>query len=270
MTVQNTPELAIVGGGIVGLICALGLIDRGINVRVYEQADGLRENGAGLAFTRNAVECLRLVSPLASEALRSVQTPNGDTTHPNDHLQWVDGFNQHDQNDPMYEPVLFKLFVGANGFEGCHRAHLLEALWKRLPSGSVIFGKKLQTIDDDPHNNKAILHFMDGSTAQADAGELPRCFPAQGRLTDRSSHRMRRYQITYQSLVVRFRSPGIETSVYTQALLPSSDTNGKGHCCSGSTKSSESMYAHRSRQTSSAFPRRRSEASQRCSIQHEL
>jgi uncharacterized NAD(P)/FAD-binding protein YdhS len=99
MTVKNTPELAIVGGGIVGLICALGLIDCGINVRVYEQADGLRENGAGLAFTRNAVECLKLVSPLASEALRSVQTPNGDTTHPNDHLQWVDGFNQHDQND---------------------------------------------------------------------------------------------------------------------------------------------------------------------------
>ncbi|THZ71498.1 putative salicylate hydroxylase [Aureobasidium pullulans] len=175
MTVQNTPEFAIVGGGIVGLICALGLIDRGINVRVYEQADGLRENGAGLAFTRNAVECLRLVSPLASEALRSVQTPNGDTTHPNDHLQWVDGFNQHDQNDPMYEPVLFKLFVGANGFEGCHRAHLLEALWKRLPSGSVIFGKKLQTIDDDPHNNKAILHFMDGSTAQADADLVIGC-----------------------------------------------------------------------------------------------
>ncbi|THY37602.1 hypothetical protein D6C98_10669 [Aureobasidium pullulans] len=153
MTIQNTPKLAIVGSSIVGLICALGLIDRGINVRVYEQANGLRENGAGLAFTRNAVECLRLVSPLASEALRS----------------WVNGFIQHDQNDPMYKPVLFKLFVGANGFEGCYRAHLLEALWKRLPSGSVIFSKKLQTIDDDPHNNKAILHFMDGSTAQADA-----------------------------------------------------------------------------------------------------
>lgn len=168
MAQGNPPEIAIVGGGIVGLICALGLIDRGIPVRVYEQADGLRENGAGLAFTKNAVECLKLVSPLASEALRSVQTPNGDTNNPNDHLQWVDGFNQHDPNDPLFEPVLFKLFVGVNGFEGCHRAHLLEALWKRLPEDTVNFGKKLKAIRD--YEGKVHLEFVDGTTAETDGG----------------------------------------------------------------------------------------------------
>ena len=171
MAANRSPEIAIVGGGIVGLICALGLVDRGIHVRVYEQADGIRENGAGLAFTRNAVKCMSLVSPLAAEALRSVQTPNGDVENPNDHLQWVDGFNQADPNYPNFEPLLFKLSVGANGFEGCHRAHLLEALWKRLPADVVVFGKKLQSIQDDDSDSRVSLRFHDGIVAEADAGE---------------------------------------------------------------------------------------------------
>jgi salicylate hydroxylase len=170
MAQDTTLNIAIVGGGIVGLICALGLTDRGIRVTVYEQTDSLRENGAGLAFTKNAVECLKLVSPFASEALRSVQTPTGDTGNPNDHLQWVDGFNQHDPKDPSFEPVLFKLFVGANGFEGCHRAHLLEALWRRLPEGTVVFGKKLQSLYDDGQG-RVQLQFVDGNVAEADGGE---------------------------------------------------------------------------------------------------
>ena len=170
MAQQSVLDIAIVGGGIVGLICALGLVERGMRVRVYEQVDGIRENGAGLAFTKNAVQCMRLVSPLAAEALRSTQTPNGDPDHPNDHLQWVDGFNQQNADDSSFEPLLFKLFVGVNGFEGCHRAHLLEALWKRLPQDVVVFGKKLQKFQDDPDDEKVRLHFLDGSIEEADAG----------------------------------------------------------------------------------------------------
>ncbi|KAL9083516.1 MAG: hypothetical protein Q9165_008497 [Trypethelium subeluteriae] len=169
MAQQGALDIAIVGGGIVGLICAIGLVERGIRVRVYEQADSIREDGAGLAFTKNAVQCMKLVSPLAAEALRSTQTPNGDPDHPNDHLQWVDGFNQPKPDDPSFEPMLFRLFVGANGFEGCHRAHLLEALWKRLPSDVVVFGRKLQTLQDDLDSEKLQIHFVDGSVEEADA-----------------------------------------------------------------------------------------------------
>lgn len=49
--------IGIVGGGIVGLILALGLIRRGIKVRVYEQAAGFREVGAGIAFSACARHC---------------------------------------------------------------------------------------------------------------------------------------------------------------------------------------------------------------------
>lgn len=170
MAQHSALDIAIVGGGIVGLICALGLVERGIRVKVYEQTDGIREDGAGLAFTKNAVQCMKLVSPLAAEALRSAQTPNGDPDNPNDHLQWVDGFNQHNADDASFELPLFKLFVGVNGFEGCHRAHLLEALWKRLPQDVVVFGRKLLSIQDNPDDDKVRLHFLDGSVEEADAG----------------------------------------------------------------------------------------------------
>jgi flavin-dependent dehydrogenase len=40
------PRIAIVGGGIGGLVLALALRERGIRCEVYEQADELREIGA--------------------------------------------------------------------------------------------------------------------------------------------------------------------------------------------------------------------------------
>lgn len=51
------PHIAIVGGGIVGLMLALGLARQTISVRVYEQAAGFREIGAGIAFSASARRC---------------------------------------------------------------------------------------------------------------------------------------------------------------------------------------------------------------------
>ena len=54
-------EVAIVGGGIIGLVLALGLIKRNVRVKIYEQARIFREIGAGVAFTANAVRCLGMI-----------------------------------------------------------------------------------------------------------------------------------------------------------------------------------------------------------------
>jgi salicylate hydroxylase len=51
------PQIAIVGGGIVGVILALGLVRQNMSVRVYEQAAGFREVGAGIAFSACARRC---------------------------------------------------------------------------------------------------------------------------------------------------------------------------------------------------------------------
>ncbi|GAQ45880.1 unnamed protein product [Aspergillus niger] len=47
-------EVAIIGAGITGITLALGLLSRGIPVRVYERARDFHEIGAGIGFTPNA------------------------------------------------------------------------------------------------------------------------------------------------------------------------------------------------------------------------
>lgn len=165
-------EVAIVGGGLVGLILALGLIKRNIRVKIYEQARSFREIGAGVAFTSNAIQCMRLIDPQIVDALKSVATSNGDPDNPNDHLQWVDGYSPGPR-DRERENVLFKLYVGHRGFEGCHRAHLLDALVKYLPKGMVEFRKRLDRVVDQEDNGRVQLHFDDGTSAEADARKSP-------------------------------------------------------------------------------------------------
>jgi salicylate hydroxylase len=53
------PKVAIVGGGIGGLVLALALRERGIKFEVYEQADELREIGPAVALSANDTRDLR-------------------------------------------------------------------------------------------------------------------------------------------------------------------------------------------------------------------
>jgi salicylate hydroxylase len=48
----------VVGAGIGGLTCALALLQRGIEVEVYEQAPELREIGAGVQISANGTRVL--------------------------------------------------------------------------------------------------------------------------------------------------------------------------------------------------------------------
>jgi salicylate hydroxylase len=168
--VEQPLEIAVIGGGIIGLVVALGLISRKVKATIYEQARSLREIGAGVAFTANAIQCMNLLDPNIVAALRSVATSNGDPDNPNDWLQWVDGYNQLSE-DPKEEKLLFKLHVGYRGFEGCHRAHFLDALLRYIPEGVIQFQKRLDTVSDSAGDGKVQLQFCDGTSAEADAGK---------------------------------------------------------------------------------------------------
>lgn len=162
-------EVAIVGGGICGLVLAIGLLRRNIKITIYEQSRSFREIGAGVAFTANAIQCMRLIHPGIVDALKTVATSNGDPNEPNDYLQYADGYNQKEGEESK---ILFKLYAGYRGFEGCHRAHLLDELVKLVPDNVVQFRKRLDHYTDPGDGGKLTLHFEDGSSAEADAGEL--------------------------------------------------------------------------------------------------
>jgi salicylate hydroxylase len=168
---NNEPfDVAIVGGGIIGLVLALGLIKRKIKVKIYEQAHSFREIGAGVAFTASTIRCMSMLEPQIVDGLKRVATPMGDPKNPNDYLQWVDGYN-HDSTNPngTDEKLLFRLH--AQGFKGCHRAHLLDELVKVVPEAVVEFRKRFDTFVNRGDNEKLLLKFCDGTTAEADAGK---------------------------------------------------------------------------------------------------
>jgi salicylate hydroxylase len=56
--VSRADPVLIVGAGIGGLTCALSLLQRGIDVEVYEQATELREIGAGVQISANGTRVL--------------------------------------------------------------------------------------------------------------------------------------------------------------------------------------------------------------------
>lgn len=170
---NETVSVAIVGGGIVGLVLAVGLLRQNIKVKVYEQAKGFREIGAGIAFTANAVKCMEQIDPEIVTALRSsgaVPTSKGDETDPNDYLRWLDGYSKTQKEDePYYQRMLYRLDAGYKGFEGCRRDQFLESLVKIIPPNVIECRKRLETVEETCEG-KVRLIFADGSVEEADAG----------------------------------------------------------------------------------------------------
>ncbi len=70
---KNLKEICVVGGGIGGLAVAIALAQRGATVTVFEQADAIREVGAGLQISPNGLCVLRALGLEDVLASRSSQ-----------------------------------------------------------------------------------------------------------------------------------------------------------------------------------------------------
>lgn len=165
MAEEKALEIAIVGGGITGMTLALGLLSRNINVQVYERGSSFREIGAGIGFTPNSEWAMRVLDPRIHAAFKRVAVQNA-----TDWFQWVNGYgpDSADRND--HEELVYKMYLGERGFEGCHRADFLDELVQMMPEGKVEFNKNLDSIVDRGDYKKLLLTFRDGSSEEADAG----------------------------------------------------------------------------------------------------
>ncbi|KAF2204951.1 putative salicylate hydroxylase [Delitschia confertaspora ATCC 74209] len=150
-------DVAIVGGGIAGLTLALGLLSRGIKTTIYERGRSFREIGAGIGFTPNAEWAMKVLDPRIHAAFKQVTVQNG-----TDWFIWMNGGSEEDG------AVLHKMYLGERGFEGCARAEFLDELVKSMPEGTVQFSKNLAGIVDEEGQDKVVLKFADGSSAEAD------------------------------------------------------------------------------------------------------
>src|SRR5262245_29267855 len=115
-------RVAVVGGGIGGAAAAAALVQRGVNVRLYEQAPALGEVGAGVAIQPNCVRVLQRLG-LGDELLRLG-------------AKWVDP--QFRRSDGAFAAAMWPPELASKiEFYGMHRADLLGMFVGRLPPDIV-------------------------------------------------------------------------------------------------------------------------------------
>jgi salicylate hydroxylase len=172
---QHSLEVAIVGGGITGAVLAIGLLSRGLKVKVYERARGFSEVGAGIGFTPNAEWAMKVIDPRIHLAFKKVASRNA-----SDWFTWINSYSDSESKNGAQNELIYNMYLGERGFEGCHRAQFLDELAKLIPAGCAEFRKNLSTIEDQGEDEKLVLKFHDGTTAQADIGKyLPGPFASR-------------------------------------------------------------------------------------------
>ncbi|MEM7535610.1 MAG: FAD-dependent monooxygenase [Chloroflexota bacterium] len=127
MSNKTTLRVAIVGGGLGGLVTALFLRKVGVDVTVYERVDDLREVGAGIVVPPNMVrplEVLGLADTLSTFAVKLEAAW--------EFRRWEDGTVLFSQ--PMGEAC--KRLYGTDCYVA-HRGDLMSMYKRALPEGIV-------------------------------------------------------------------------------------------------------------------------------------
>lgn len=167
MTTQEPEQftVAIIGGGIGGLTLALGLLEiPNIDVQVYEAAKEFGEVGLGVSFAPNSSRALLKISPKTADAFLAEATYNLWPSHRYNYTTNVCGLQGPDDGKIITSQP------NETGIQTVHRARFLNQLVSHLPPERAHFGKRLMSIDQPGigSTDKLILHFKDGSTAEAD------------------------------------------------------------------------------------------------------
>jgi salicylate hydroxylase len=76
VSAEPKPKVLIAGAGIAGLVAGLSLLQRGIDVEIFEQASELREHGAGVQLSANGTRIL-IALGLEKEMLDIASEPAG-------------------------------------------------------------------------------------------------------------------------------------------------------------------------------------------------
>lgn len=149
-------KIIVVGAGIGGLCTALALRKQGIDVVVLEQAQGLKEIGAGIQIASNGTVVLRhlgLEGKLAALSTQPKSWEYYDMESGEAMVSWPVG----DDAARRYGAPLYNV----------HRADLIQLMADALPVGSIRFGAKCTDLGQD--RERTWVRLESGETIEADA-----------------------------------------------------------------------------------------------------
>ncbi|KAK4497825.1 hypothetical protein PRZ48_010479 [Zasmidium cellare] len=164
---SNKPtEIAIIGGGIAGLILAIGLQKYSyINVSVYESAHKFGEVGAGVVLGPNAQRAMQLIDPKILEGYNRRAGFDDGAQDEHGMFPWTTVYKGQ---EPDLDEFVIRFSHKTRG-STIHRAHFVDELVKLLEHGRAHLGKRLDHVyETDAPDAPITLHFTDGSTASAD------------------------------------------------------------------------------------------------------
>lgn len=167
ITPKNPLHLAIVGGGIGGLVLAISLSRHGIPFHIYEAASQFSEIGAGVGLGPNAQRAMHLIDPRIKEAYDRHAALNFDEEHRAHYFQFrlgMDGL-PNTNTEGFKAGHLISQPGGRNkGMSMIHRATFLDELVALLPEGCASFGKRLEHLEQS--GSRTTLFFADGTTVE--------------------------------------------------------------------------------------------------------
>ncbi|KAJ3830353.1 hypothetical protein F5880DRAFT_1516069 [Lentinula raphanica] len=148
--------VAICGGGLCGLACAVALTRAGISVTVFEASSFAHEAGAGVGLGPNAVRALKGLGVFDAIFARSGQPQPAPRL-----FAFVSGNDPHerifDYETSCENPIALAIY----------RPAFLDALIALLDPSVIRFQKRCTSINISA-TGKHTLHFSDGTTHEAD------------------------------------------------------------------------------------------------------
>ncbi len=148
------PRVVIAGGGIGGLSAAIALNRRGIDVEVYEQAQGIGEIGAGLTLSPNALKAY------AGLGVRDAIEAVGFESEWQVVRRWNDGAEVSRVNRSGYAGLFGAPYISL------HRADFVDVLAANFPAGRLHL--QSQAVGAENATDGAVLRLADGRELEAD------------------------------------------------------------------------------------------------------
>ncbi|KAH9858352.1 FAD/NAD-P-binding domain-containing protein [Lenzites betulinus] len=154
---QKKFEVAVIGGGVVGLTCAVALQKAGVPVQLFEAASAFGEIGAGVGLGPNAINVLKSIGIWDDVMGKCSPSDLG--------LQGFVNRNGIGEHKAFFEfPAELPQDLGL----GIHRAVFLDALVGLIEPANCHFKKRCTSITESPGSDRLLVNFADGTTHETD------------------------------------------------------------------------------------------------------
>lgn len=141
----NRLDVAIVGGGIAGVVLTIALLRHCPQFRVtlYESASAYGEIGAGVGFQPVMVRTMALIDPHIAAAFQKCIQGNEETDPP---VWFTVRVGDERKQGVVIGDEIFKIPGREGPRGGVHRAHFLSELVKLIPEGVAKFKKRVVNV----------------------------------------------------------------------------------------------------------------------------